>query len=89
MVFAFTAVQGDQCWGENPGQTTPVMCWAHLPEDQRLFLQLRATVVLARECHHLDPLEGSRERSTVSSSGLPSSREMRSYWRESSAGLQV
>jgi len=26
--------------------------------------------------------------STVSSSGLPSSRKMRSYWRESSGGLQ-
>jgi len=26
--------------------------------------------------------------STVSSSGLPSSRKMKSYWRESSGGLQ-
>jgi len=30
----------------------------------------------------------SRSREVLSSSGLPSSRKMRSYWRESSGGLQ-
>lgn len=42
-IFTFTAVQEDWCWGAKPGQTKPVMCWAHLPEDQQLFLQPRAS----------------------------------------------